>query len=221
MGKVYQALGGDAGEALETERARNHLLKFIGQITIPWHRWGNKLHRDYLNAERGYREYGRENRPIVETSWVDEFFDLFGFPPYKFREAQELMKEYKDEKFRNMVRKHTALYDAVEAMEEKNFTKAHAIMREAKEKYNITISPTEIQHAIDKKKDDVWIQTKTSAPKAIREKPEFQQKMEAAREKFTPNIAKAYGTKPMWSSLSQAIQGTETPAAIPEIFIEE
>ena len=219
MGNIYKSIGGDPGDFVDQERARNYLLRFIAQITLPNYRFIEKGTRNYFNAERGYRIYGREQRPLVETSYLDEVADLFGFPPSKFREANDLMKEYKDEKYRNMFEKHAYLYKAVDAMEDKDFNKAHAIIREAREEHGLTITSTEIQQAIAKKKDDIWLATKTSAPKAIRQRPEFQQTMGEAREKFMPSTARAYGTRPMWSSLHELIESKEE--ATPTIEIED
>ncbi len=129
------------------------------------------------------------------------------------------MKEYKDERYRQMLLKHDYIYKAVDKMEGKDFTEAHNILKEAKEKYNIDITPTEVQQAIDKKKDDVWIYTMTSGTKNIRENPEFKQKFGGAREKFMPSKSKSYGTKPLWTSTSKAIE--ETQQTQPEIFLEE
>jgi hypothetical protein len=212
-------MGADPGDFLNQERAKDYMLKFVGQMTIPNYRFVTKLRRDYLNAERGYREYGRESRPLVEVSYLDELADLFGFPPSKTREAMELMKTYKDEKFRNMLYKHHYLYKAVDAMEDKDYSGAMKIIKEAESDHNIKLTTTEIQQAINKKKEDIWLSTKTGAPKPIREKPEFQRTMEEARGKFLPSRARSYGTKPMWSSLSQAIEessGAEAPINIEE-----
>jgi len=219
VGHIYRSVGGDPGSFMETERARDYALRFAGQITIPWYRWGGKVGRDVLNAERGYRTYGREYRPIVETSWTDEIFDIFGFPPSDFREAQDLIKEYKDERLRNMIKKHKYLYEAVDAMEDKNYSKAQQILKEAKEKENLEITSRDVQHAIAKKKDDIWIYTMTSGTKTIVKQPEFQKKFGKAREKFVPARAKSYGTKPMWSSLSQTLEETKTTE--PGIFLED
>jgi hypothetical protein len=208
IGKVFTMVGSDPGDFMDRERASNYMLQFVGQMTIPNFRWGSKVYRDSMNAERGYREYGREMRPVVETSWLDEMGDIMGFPPAKFRDAREAMAEYKDAKFKNMIRKHYYLYKAVDAMEDKDYNKALKLIKEVKTEYNIDITPTEIQQAIGKKKEDIWLATKTGAPKSLRTKPEFQQKMIESRGRFVPSRAKSYGTMPMWSSLSETISQT-------------
>lgn len=209
IGKIYQSIGGKPGDFLDRERAQDFILRYIGSITLPQYRWISKIRRDVMNAQRGYRLYGREQRPLVEVSWLDEVADIFGFPPSKLRDAQDLMKEYKDEKFKNMVYKHDYLYRSVDAMQEGDFLKARNILAEAKTKHNIDITPLEVQHAIAKTKEDIWASTMKGAPKAIRQNIGFQQQMAGAQQKFMPSMAKSYGTKPMWSSLSEAIEETK------------
>jgi hypothetical protein len=218
IGNIFKSIGGDPGDFVETERARDWMLRFVGQITIPWYRWGGKVYKDSINAEKGYREYGREQRQLVETSWLDEIRDMFGFPPTKFRDAMDAMKTYKDEKSRNMINKHYYLYKAVDAMEDKDFNKALQIIKDVKRDKGIEITQTEIQQAIAKKKEDIWFKTATSAPKAIKERPGFQAEMGEARSKFMPSKARAYGLKPMWSSLSETIEQT---SGEPPINLEE
>jgi hypothetical protein len=84
-------------------------------------------------------------------------------------------------------------------MEEKNFSKSSEILKEAKSR-NLEITPSEVQNAIGKKKEDIWMSTLRSAPTAIRKQPEFQQTMKGSGSKFMPSKGRSYGTKPLWSS---------------------
>ena len=220
VGNMYQSIGGNPGDFMDQEKANRYMVEFAGQITIPWYRWGGKIYRDMLNAERGYRTYGRDERPIVETSYVDEVFDIFGFPASKFGESLDLMKEYKDDRMKHMTLKHSYLDKAVDKMEEKDYSGAQSILKEAKEKDGIDIKPLDVQKAVEKRKDDVWIYTMNSGTKAVTGKPGFKDKFTVAREKFVPKT-KPYGTKPLWSNPSPKVSGSPETSSLPEIYLEE